>query len=70
MEGLNYPELDFLGFFIPWAMVMGVMGFLLAWLAVLGMERLGWTRVIWHLPLFFVALCLIFSFCLGLIFTP
>jgi hypothetical protein len=69
-EGLRNPELDILGFFIPWAMVIGVAGFLLAWASVLGMQKLGWTTGIWHLPLFFVALCLIFTFTLGLLLMP
>lgn len=69
-EGLRNPEIELLGFFLPWGLVMGVMGFLLAWVAVLALEKAGWTKYIWHLPLFFVALCLVFTFGLGLIFQP
>jgi len=70
LDALRNPEIDILGFFIPWVMVVGVIGFLLAWASVLGLEKLGWTRRIWHLPLFFVALCLIFTFSLGLLLMP
>lgn len=69
-EFLRNPELDFFGFFIPWIMVLGVIGFLLAWGTVLCMEKFGWTHAIWHLPLFFIALCLLFTFALGLILLP
>jgi len=51
-------------------MVIGAIGFLLAWAAVSVMERLGWTRGIWHLPLFFVALAVFLGCIVGLIFAP
>jgi hypothetical protein len=69
-ESLRNPEIDLLGLFIPWAMIIAVPGFLLAWLTVLILEKLRWTTFIWHLPLFFVGLCLFFTFALGLLFTP
>lgn len=70
IDVLAFPELDILGFFIPWGMVMGVLGFLLAWVVTLLLEHYGLTRYIWHLPLFFVALVLFCSCLLGLIFAP
>ena len=67
---LKTPELRFGDFLIPWGMVIGTLGFLGAWIAVGAMERLGWTRGIWHLPLFFVALAVFLGCVVGLIFTP
>lgn len=51
-------------------MVMCVLGFVLAWLVVSIMERKGWTRHVYHLPLFFVALAVFFGCVLGLILAP
>lgn len=67
---LQYPELDFLGMFIPWGLVIGTLGFLLAWAVVILLEHLGLTKNIWHLPLFFVALVVLCCCLLGLFFTP
>lgn len=67
---LKTPELRFGDFLVPWGMVIGVLGFLGAWVTVSIMERLGWTRGIWHLPLFFVALAVFLGCVIGLIFTP
>ncbi|HEY5778157.1 MAG TPA: DUF1656 domain-containing protein [Terrimicrobiaceae bacterium] len=67
---LKTPELRFGDFLVPWGMVIGVLGFLGAWVAVSIMERFGWTRGIWHLPLFFVALAVFLGCVIGLIFTP
>jgi hypothetical protein len=55
---------------VPWGLVIGILGFLSAWLIVSVMERLGWTRAIWHLPLFFVALAVFLGCVIGLIFAP
>jgi uncharacterized protein DUF1656 len=67
---LKVPELQFGDFLVPWGMVIGALGFLGAWMAVGAMERLGWTRRIWHLPLFFVALAVFLGCVIGLIFAP
>jgi len=67
---LRTAELRFGDFLVPWGLVMGVLGFLSAWLTVSVMERLGWTRGVWHLPLFFVALAVLLGCILGLIFAP
>lgn len=67
---LKFPELDLLGFFVPWGMVIGVLGFMLAWGITLLLEHLEWTQFIWHLPLFFVALAIFCTCILGLIFAP
>ncbi|MET0253101.1 MAG: DUF1656 domain-containing protein [Terrimicrobiaceae bacterium] len=67
---LKTPELRFGDFLVPWGMVIGTLGFLGAWITVAAMERLGWTRGIWHLPLFFVALAVFLGCVAGLIFAP
>jgi hypothetical protein len=41
-------------------------GFLIAWLVVAIMERIGLTRYVWHLPLFFVALVILFGSLIGM----
>jgi Protein of unknown function (DUF1656) len=67
---LKTPELRFGDFLVPWGMVIGSLGFLGAWIALEAMERLGLTRGIWHLPLFFVALAVFLGCVVGLIFAP
>ena len=67
---LRTSEFRFGDFLVPWGMVIGVLGFLGAWIATGAMERLGWTRGIWHLPLFFVALAVFLGSVIGLIFAP
>ena len=67
---LKSPELRFGDFLVPWGMVISALGFFGAWIAVAAMERLGWTREVWHLPLFFVALALLLGCIFGLIFAP
>jgi Protein of unknown function (DUF1656) len=67
---LRTPEPRFGDFLLPWGMVIGALGFLIAWLVVSAMERIGWTRGIWHLPLFFVALAIFLGCLIGLIFAP
>jgi len=64
------PQIEFLGFYIPWFWVIAAAGFVLAWVTVFAMEHLRWTQYIWHLPLFFIALGVIFSSILGLVFAP
>ena len=70
LQSLTTPEMDLFGFLLPWGMVVGTLGFLAAWLATLALERLGLTRHIWHLPLFFVALAVLFGATLGLALSP
>jgi Protein of unknown function (DUF1656) len=67
---LRTAELRFGDFLVPWGVVIGILGFLFAWLMVIVMERLGWTRAVWHLPLFFVALAVFLGCIIGLILAP
>lgn len=63
-------ELHFGDFLLPWGMVVSAIGYLLAWLVIVIMERRGLTRRVWNLPLFFVALAVLFGCVIGLIFSP
>jgi len=67
---LRTPEFQIGDFLVPWGMVISVIGFLAAWLVVLELERRTWTRRIWHVPLFFVALAVLLGCALGLAFAP
>jgi Protein of unknown function (DUF1656) len=67
---LNRPELRFTELLIPGIVMIGLLGFLAAWLAVAIMEHTGLARYVWHLPLFFLALVVLFSSVIGLAFLP
>lgn len=70
LDRLTNAEFRFGDFLVPWGMVIGALGFLAAWVIVIILERLGWTRFIWHLPLFFVALAIFLGCIFGLVFSP
>jgi Protein of unknown function (DUF1656) len=67
---LNRPEIKFTELLIPWIVVIALLGFLAAWFVVAILERTGWSRYIWHLPLFFLALVVLFSSVIGMVFLP
>lgn len=67
---LRTAEIHLGDFLLPWGMVVGAMGFLLAWALVIVLEHLGLTRRLWNLPLFFVALAAFFGCVIGLILAP
>jgi hypothetical protein len=67
---LNRAEFRFGEVLVPWTVLIGVLGFLLAWMVVAIMERTGLSRYVWHLPLFFVALVVLFSSLIGLVVSP
>jgi len=67
---LNRPEFRFLDLLFPWIMLIGLLGFLAAWFLVAIMERTGLSRYVWHLPLFFVALVVLFSSVIGILSLP
>ena len=67
---LNRPELNISGLLVPWIAIVGVLGFLAAWLVVALLERTGLTRHLWHLPLCFLALVVLFSSLVGTLFFP
>lgn len=70
LSRLTNPEVRLGEFSIPWGLAVGALGFLLAWAVVSLMERKGWTRNVWHLPLFFVVLAVLFGSTLGLLLAP
>jgi hypothetical protein len=69
-EGMNRPEFRFVDLLFPWIFVVATSGFLVAWLVIAIMEHTGLSRHVWHLPLFFVALVVLFSSLIGLFFLP
>jgi len=73
MDIINYlrnGEQPIYDFNTPWSMAMVVLGFLSAWLVTNVLEHLGVTRRVWHLPLFFAALAVLFGSLIGLFFAP
>ena len=58
------------GLLVPWITFVGALGFLAAWLVMAILERTGLSRHVWHLPLFFVALLVLFSSLIGAVFFP
>ena len=67
---LNQPELKLSELLVPWILIVGLLGFLAAWLVAAIMERTGLSRHVWHLPLFFLGLVILFSSVFGLLFLP
>jgi Protein of unknown function (DUF1656) len=51
-------------------MIVGALGFLMAWLVVAIMEHTGLSRYVWHLPFFFVGLVVLFSSLIGVAVFP
>jgi hypothetical protein len=64
------PEILLEGFLFPWGLLIGALGFLAAWCCVIGMEHLRWTRRVWNLPVFFVALAVLLSCIFGILLAP
>ena len=67
---LDRPEFEFLDLGLAWIAVIGLAGFGAAWLVVAIMEFTGLSRRVWHLPLFFVALSVLFSCGIGALLLP
>ncbi len=70
LSRLYTAEIHFGDFLLPWGMVVSALGYLLAWFVIVLMERWGFTRRVWNLPLFFVALAVLFGCVIGLILSP
>jgi len=67
---MNQAEIQVGDLLIPWIIVVGTIGFLLAWLVVAILEYTGLSRYVWHLPLFFIALVILFTSLIGILFRP
>lgn len=67
---LNRAEFRFGEVLVPWVLIIGALGFLAAWLVVTVMEYTGLSRYVWHLPLFFVGLVVLFGSLIGLAVSP
>jgi hypothetical protein len=67
---LNRPEFRFLDLLFPWIAMIGLSGFLAAWVVVAIMEHTGLSRYVWHLPLFFLALVVLFGSLIGMLLLP
>jgi Protein of unknown function (DUF1656) len=68
--GLNRPEFRFSELLVPWMVIVGMLGFLTAWLVVAILEHTGLSRYVWHLPLFFVGLVVLVSSLIGMVVFP
>ena len=67
---MNQAEIQLGDLLIPWILAIGPIGFLLAWLVVAILEYTGLSRYVWHLPLFFIALVVLFASLIGIFFRP
>jgi hypothetical protein len=67
---MNQAEIQVGDLLIPWILAIGPIGFLLAWLVVAILEYTGLSRFVWHLPLFFIALVVLFASLIGIFFRP
>ncbi len=63
-------EISIGGILVPRLLFCGIAGFTFAWLTITLLRRRGWSRFIWHLPLFFLALWTIVTFTLEIVFLP
>jgi hypothetical protein len=70
LTSCGQPELSVAGLLVPWITIVGALGFLAAWVVAATLERTGLSRHVWHLPLFFLALVVLFSSLIGTVFFP
>ena len=68
--GWGQPEISVAGLLLPWIVTIAALGFLAAWLVTAILERTGLARHVWHLPLCFLALVILFSSLIGAVFFP
>ena len=67
---LNRPEFTLGEVLVPWNVIVGTLGFFTTWLVVALMEYTGLSRYVWHPPLFFVGLVVLFSSMIGMAISP
>jgi hypothetical protein len=58
---VSRPELRFTEWLVPRIMIAGALDSLVAWLVVAIMEHTCLSRYVWHIPLLFLALIVLFS---------
>ena len=58
---VSHPEFNILGFLVPLSLVVGVVGFVVAWSIVAILERLRLTRYLGNISLFFIALSVLLA---------
>jgi hypothetical protein len=63
-------EISVAGVYIPSLLVYALLGFAGSYTLCSVMQARGWSRHIWHLPLFFMALWFLFTFSLGFLLYP
>ena len=63
-------EISVGGVYVPSLMVYAFAGFVLSYGISSFLQQKGWSRHIWHLPLFFLSLWFLVTFSLGLFFYP
>ena len=68
--GLDSPELRFNELLVPWVLIVVALGFVIGWIVVSMMELTSLSRYVWHLPLFFLALIVLFSSLIGMVVFP
>ena len=67
---LSRPELRFNELLVPWILIVVALGFLIAWIVVSIMALTFLSHYVWHLPLFFLALIILFSSLIGMVVFP
>jgi hypothetical protein len=67
---LNQAKFTFLDPLFPWIAMIGLLGLLAAWLVVTIIEHTGLVCYVWHLPLFFLAVVVIFISVIGMLLLP
>ena len=67
---LNRPEFRLGEVLVPWSVIIGALGFFTAWLVVALLEYTGLSRYVWHLPLFFIGLVVLFGSLIGMVISP
>jgi hypothetical protein len=67
---LRSAEWQILDLLVPWKVGMGIRSFLPSWRLMAMLERTGWTRFIWRVPLFFLGSLVLITSPLGTFFHP
>lgn len=63
-------EVSVAGIYIPSLLIYALAGFAVSYAIASWLQARGWSRYIWHLPLFFVALWFLITFSLGWFLYP